>query len=119
VIAGGLRVFPEAMRRNMDGDGYVMAEAQMMRLADSLGRERAHDLVYEAVREARGSGEPLEDVLLRHATEAERAAIEPIPPEDYVGMPDVACEAALRGWAAANGAVPATLTPVPDTSVRQ
>jgi 3-carboxy-cis,cis-muconate cycloisomerase len=115
VIAGGLRVFPEAMRRNIEGDGYVMAEAQMMRLAGTLGRERAHDLVYDAVREARGSGEPLEDVLLRNATEAERAAIEPILPEDYVGMPDIACEAALSDWAALDGAVPAPLTPVPDT----
>ena len=49
-IASGLRVFPEAMRRNLAGDGYVMAEAYMMRLADPLGRERAHDLVYAAVR---------------------------------------------------------------------
>ncbi|HLI60916.1 MAG TPA: adenylosuccinate lyase family protein [Solirubrobacteraceae bacterium] len=118
VIAGGLRVFPEAMRRNIQGDGYVMAEAQMMRLAGTLGRERAHDLVYEAVREARTSGEPLEDVLLRNATEAERVAIQPIPPEDYVGMPDLACDSALRDWAAADGAVPAAPIPVPDPSAR-
>src|SRR4029077_20326844 len=39
-IAGGLQVFPEAMRRNLTADGgLVMAEAYMMRLAPYLGRE--------------------------------------------------------------------------------
>jgi 3-carboxy-cis,cis-muconate cycloisomerase len=97
-ITAGLRVFPDAMRRNLDGDGYVMAEAYMMRLADALGRERAHDLVYAAVREARDSDEPLEAVLTRNATAAEREAIVPIAPEAYVGAPDLACDAALREW---------------------
>jgi 3-carboxy-cis,cis-muconate cycloisomerase len=104
VTAGGLRVFPAAMRRNLDGEGYVLAEAYMMRLADVLGRERAHDLVYAAVREARDLGEPLETVLKRNATDSERSMVVPIPPEAYVGMPDLACDAALREWGAADPA---------------
>jgi 3-carboxy-cis,cis-muconate cycloisomerase len=66
----------------------------MMRLADELGRERAHDLVYDAVREARGGGRTLEESLAA-ATEG---SFEPIAPGDYVGEPDVACDAALRAW---------------------
>jgi 3-carboxy-cis,cis-muconate cycloisomerase len=118
-ITAGLRVFPEVMRRNLSGDGYVMAEAYMMRLADALGRERAHDLVYAAVREARDRDEPLEAVLTRHATTGEREAIIPIPPEAYVGVPDLACDAALGEWGSAaatsGGADPTPyLIPVPD-----
>ncbi len=97
-MARGPRVFPEAMRHNLDG--HVMAEAYMMRLAETLGRERAHDLVYDAVREARDRGETLETVLDRIATASERAAIVEIPPDEYVGAPDVACDAALRDWRA-------------------
>jgi len=119
-IAHGLQVFPDAMRRNLNGDGYVMAEAYMMRLAGPLGRERAHDLVYDAVREARDRGDSLEAVLERNATAGERSAIVPIAPDDYVGTPDLACDAALADWnaAAANGAGRPTahsdLIPTPD-----
>jgi 3-carboxy-cis,cis-muconate cycloisomerase len=94
-IAAGLRVFPEVMRRNLNGDGYVMAEAYMMHLADALGRERAHDLVYAAVRQARGSGESLEAVLRRMADGVDVVSI---PPDAYVGAPDLACDAALAAW---------------------
>jgi 3-carboxy-cis,cis-muconate cycloisomerase len=52
-MAANLRVFPRTMRRNLEADGgLIMAEAYMMRLAPSMGRERAHDLVYRAASEA-------------------------------------------------------------------
>lgn len=92
-IAGGLRVFPEAMRRNLDR--FLMAEAHMMRLAPVLGRERAHDVVYAAVREARASGDSLEAVLARSQDAANGG---PLEPEDYVGRPELACRAALDAW---------------------
>jgi 3-carboxy-cis,cis-muconate cycloisomerase len=116
-IAAGLRVFPDAMRRNLAGDGYVMAEAYMMRLADMLGRERAHDLVYAAVREAREREEPLEVVLERRAAASERHALIPIPPESYVGAPDVACDVALREWGELDSA--ATLLTVPEPKLER
>jgi 3-carboxy-cis,cis-muconate cycloisomerase len=101
-IAAGLRVFPDAMRDNLQRDsGFLMAEAYMMRLAEELGRERAHDLVYDAVREARRDGRSLEEGLAA-ATEGH---FEPIAPGDYVGNPDVACDAALRAWRLAPGQI--------------
>jgi 3-carboxy-cis,cis-muconate cycloisomerase len=94
-IAAGLRVFPAAMRANLERDsGFLMAEAYMMRLAPELGRERAHDFVYDAVRDARRAGRSLEESLAA-ATDGH---FEPIAPGDYVGDPDVACDAALRAW---------------------
>ncbi|MBK1783940.1 class-II fumarase/aspartase family protein [Prauserella cavernicola] len=94
-IVEGLQVFPDAMRANLDADGgLVMAEAYMMRLAPSLGRERAHDVVYEAVRRCRVSGEPLADIL-RESLPADCAEI---TPDTYVGDPQRTVEAAVSAW---------------------
>jgi hypothetical protein len=57
VIVDGMRVDADRMRANLELDGgLVMAEAQMIQLADAMGREDAHDLVYEAATRARLSG---------------------------------------------------------------
>jgi 3-carboxy-cis,cis-muconate cycloisomerase len=95
VVAAGLRVFPAAMRDNLERDsGFLMAEAYMMRLSESLGREAAHDLVYDAVRDARREGRSLAESLAA-STEGK---VESIAPAEYVGEPDVSCDAALRAW---------------------
>lgn len=77
-LVEGLHVDADRMRENLSQDGgLVMAEATMIRLADSIGQSAAHDLVYaaaqrvrsarisltEAVRdEARGAGVELPDL---------------------------------------------------------
>jgi adenylosuccinate lyase len=49
VLLSGLQVFPERMRRNLDlSGGLIMAEALMLELGKQIGRQRAHDAVYEA-----------------------------------------------------------------------
>jgi 3-carboxy-cis,cis-muconate cycloisomerase len=93
-VASGLDVRPAAMRANLELDGgLVMAEAYMMRLAPEHGRERAHDLVYEAVQTARREGVSLLDALVRAGH-----ALEPLAPEHYVGQPDLVCDSALALW---------------------
>jgi 3-carboxy-cis,cis-muconate cycloisomerase len=98
-IAGGLQVFPEAMRANLAADGgLVMAEAYMMRLAGRLGRENAHDVVYAAVQHCRATGESL-STALRGALPADIAAdIEQLRPESYLGRPQETVDAALELW---------------------
>jgi 3-carboxy-cis,cis-muconate cycloisomerase len=60
----GLVVDESRMRRNLDlTQGLIVAEAVMMGLAPHLGRQNAHDIVYEACREALGQGRSLADVL--------------------------------------------------------
>jgi len=45
----GLQVFPERMRENLDlSGGLIMAEALMLELGRQIGRQRAHDAVYDA-----------------------------------------------------------------------
>jgi 3-carboxy-cis,cis-muconate cycloisomerase len=57
------------MRRNLDmTQGLIVAEAVMMGLAPHLGRQQAHDVVYEACRDALGQGRSLFDVLVANPT---------------------------------------------------
>ena len=59
-----LRVFPERMRQNLDlSGGLIMSESLMLTLGVELGRQRAHDAVYEAAQEAAVSGESFADLL--------------------------------------------------------
>jgi 3-carboxy-cis,cis-muconate cycloisomerase len=52
-MLGGLVVDESRMRSNLElSQGLIVAEAVMMGLAPHLGRQQAHDLVYEACREA-------------------------------------------------------------------
>jgi 3-carboxy-cis,cis-muconate cycloisomerase len=61
----GLVVDAARMRANLDlTKGLIVAEAVMMGLAPQLGRQQAHDVVYEACREALGQGRSLFDVLV-------------------------------------------------------
>jgi 3-carboxy-cis,cis-muconate cycloisomerase len=50
-LVGGLQVDPARMRANLDlTKGLVVSEAVMMGLGPALGRQRAHDLVYDICR---------------------------------------------------------------------
>jgi len=63
-MLAGLVVHEDRMRENLGlTGGLIVAEAVMMAAAPALGRQRAHDLVYEACREAIESGRDLADIL--------------------------------------------------------
>src|SRR4029079_12295904 len=60
----GLVVDESRMRANLDlTQGLIVAEAVMMGLAPHLGRQQAHDLVYEACRDALAQRRSLFEVL--------------------------------------------------------
>ena len=63
----GLEVDARRMRANLDmTNGLVVSEAVMMGLAPFLGREYAHDLVYDICRDALTQDRPLLDLLAAH-----------------------------------------------------
>ena len=65
-MLSGLIVDPEAMKRNLQSTrGLIVAEAVMMGLAPALGRQRAHDEVYAACRDAVAGSDALLDALLK------------------------------------------------------
>lgn len=62
----GLEVFPERMSENLDiSKGLIVAESAMMALAPHLGRQAAHDVVYDACREAQSKSSSLYDALVQ------------------------------------------------------
>lgn len=66
-VLEGLEVDADRMRANMDmTNGLVMSEAVMMGLGTYLGREYAHDLVYDLCRQALKENRPLIDILEAH-----------------------------------------------------
>jgi len=63
-LLAGLQVFPERMRRNLDlSGGLIMAEALMLELGKQIGRQRAHDAVYEAAQGSVTQGRPFRALL--------------------------------------------------------
>jgi adenylosuccinate lyase len=60
----GLQVFPERMRQNLDlSGGLIMAEALMLELGKQIGRQRAHDAVYEAAQASVTRSRPFRETL--------------------------------------------------------
>ena len=65
-MLSGLQVQTERMRRNLEmTGGLIVSEAVMMGLAPALGRNTAHDVVYDACRMANEQGLSLLDALRR------------------------------------------------------
>src|SRR5438105_3817019 len=67
-LLAGLQVNAARMRSNLDmTNGAIVSEAVMMGLGPALGRQRAHDLVYDICRKVVATGRPLLDLLAEDA----------------------------------------------------
>src|SRR6266446_7462079 len=101
-VVAGLEVDAKRMRANLDlTKGLVVSEAVMMGLAPYLGRERAHDLVYDLCREAIGENRPLLDLLAetpeitRHVDRKQLQTL--CDPVNYLGLSGVMVDRVLAG----------------------
>ena len=64
MLFDGLQVFPARMRENLDlSGGLIMAEALMLELGKQIGRQRAHDAVYDAAQASATQSRPFRDTL--------------------------------------------------------
>ncbi|MQA91348.1 MAG: adenylosuccinate lyase family protein [Gemmatimonas sp.] len=64
VILGGLRLNPGRMRSNLAlSEGMIMAEAVMLELGRTIGRQRAHDVVFDATQAAASQGVSFVELL--------------------------------------------------------
>lgn len=121
-IAEGLRVFPERMRANLDADGgRIMAEAYMIAMAAHVGRDRAHELLYLAVRRSRELDESLRQALQASVSPEVWATLaDALPtPDQYLGLTSTVCTAALAEWAAVRNGDPALADPALTTGRNQ
>ena len=63
-IAEGMTLDPARMNRNLDlTGGMILSEAIMMELGETMGRQVAHDLVYDAVEKVREGSSTFADAL--------------------------------------------------------
>ena len=99
-VLEGLEVDSARMRANIDlTNGLVMSEAVMMGLGPHIGREYAHDLVYDLCRDALREDKPLLDVLAAHpeiSRHLDRAALARLcDPANYLGQAGVMVDRVL------------------------
>jgi 3-carboxy-cis,cis-muconate cycloisomerase len=88
---GGLIVDDKQMAKNLDlSRGLIVAEAVMMGLAPAIGRQQAHDVVYDACRVVNEKGGSLAEALSADpevAGRIDRATIERLTsPGNYLGQ---------------------------------
>jgi 3-carboxy-cis,cis-muconate cycloisomerase len=92
---GGLIIDKARMTENLGiSRGLIVAEAVMMHMASFIGRQQAHDIVYEACRTVNEKGGTLAEVLSKNPTitkHFDRAALNRLTdPADYLGLaPDM------------------------------
>jgi len=95
------------MRANLDlGGGLIMAEAVMLELGRTLGRQHAHDIVYDAAQDSFTQNRPFSSMLAadpRVTSHLDHAAIDRLlDPVAYTGLcADMAREGAMRAAALA------------------
>jgi len=99
-VVEGLEVDAVAMRRNIDlTGGLVMSEAVMMGVGPYIGREYAHDLVYDLCRDAAAQGRPLLDLLAENdeiTKHLDRDALATLlDPANYLGQSGVMVDRVL------------------------
>ncbi len=99
-VLEGLEVDAARMRANIDiTNGLVMSEAVMMGLGRHIGREYAHDLVYDICRDALKQNRPLVDLLAENpeiSRHLDRAALARLcDPANYLGQAAVMVDRVL------------------------
>lgn len=102
LMLAGLSVDTSRMQRNLElTSGLIVAEAVMMGLAPKLGRQAAHDVVYDACRAGAESGRALLELLCADAQisahfgrpELERL----LDPRNYLGSAGAMVDLSLLG----------------------
>ncbi len=107
-VLAGLEVHAERMRRNLDAlGGFLLSERVMFALADKIGKQTAHDVVYEASMHGYDKGITFEHALMENPRVAQALGTEELrsllDPTTYVGLAPAIVERVLAetraaGW---------------------
>ena len=87
----GVTLYAERMRRNLDlSGGLIMSEQIMLELGKEIGRQRAHDVVYDAAQKSVNEGRSFLDTLAEEEDVVARLSkdqiAELLDPENYMGL---------------------------------
>ncbi|MBA01311.1 MAG: adenylosuccinate lyase [Chloroflexi bacterium] len=90
-IFSGLKVFPDRMRENLDlSGGLILSERIMLELGHKMGRQKAHDAVYEAAQRSVNEQRAFTETLQEEPDVANQLTKEEIlgllDPEQYTGL---------------------------------
>jgi adenylosuccinate lyase len=107
-LVGGLTVDRERMRANLQiSGGLIMAEAVMMRVAERIGRQTAHDVLHELAMRAFEEQVPFRQLLAadpRVAEAFDAQAIEALlDPASYLGLAGASVDRVLEAARVAVG----------------
>jgi 3-carboxy-cis,cis-muconate cycloisomerase len=97
-LVRNLSVHPDRMAANLELEqGRTIAEAYLFQLAPALGRERAHDVVYEAALRSKRDRLDLHEAVLEVAGTAGHA-LPRLTPADWLGDSVDQAAAAVSAW---------------------
>ena len=90
-IFSDLKVFPDRIRQKLElSGGLKLSEKIMLELGREMGRQKAHDVVYEAAQRSVNEGRPFTETLQEEPDIKERlttnAISELLDPEQYTGL---------------------------------
>ncbi len=78
-LFAGLRVLEDRMSKNLKlSGGAVLAEAVMMKVAEKIGRQAAHDMVHEVIMDAEVEGLTFREAVLSNVELLEMFSVEEI-----------------------------------------
>lgn len=93
-VFGGIQVFPNRMKKNLElSGGLIMAERVMLVLGNEMGRQRAHDVVYEAAQRAAN-----EDISFTRALAEENEISTRLSEEEINNLLDPTAYTGLCGY---------------------
>jgi 3-carboxy-cis,cis-muconate cycloisomerase len=100
-VLSGLIVYPENMTRNLDVTrGTLLAERVMLALGKAIGRQHAHDVIYEAAMESFEKRVPFADVLKQKAVVTQHLEVDTIDalldPMQYTGLAGIFVDKVTR-----------------------
>jgi 3-carboxy-cis,cis-muconate cycloisomerase len=102
-LVEGLEVDEAGMARNLEmSKGAIVSEAVMMGLGKTIGRQRAHDLVYDLCRRAQLEDKSLLELLkndadIKKAGLSDEALQKLCDPANYLGLSEAMVDKALTG----------------------
>ena len=100
-LVAGLEVHEEAMKNNLNiSRGGIVSEAVMMALGKTLGRQKAHDVIYDLCRRSQVENRQLLDLLCEHEEIRKKMSRDELAklcePANYLGYSEVMVQRVLN-----------------------